>query len=52
MVISLEGLPGKLLQILREVVPEARRIGLLANPSERANARQRQAAEQVAAALA
>jgi len=50
-VISLEGLPGKLLQILREVVPEARRIGLLANPSERANARQRQAAERVAAGL-
>src|SRR5262245_22930159 len=50
-VISLEGLPGKLLQILSEVVPEARRIGLLANPSERANARQRQAAEQVAAGL-
>src|SRR5215510_2589661 len=40
-VISLEGLPGKLLQILREVVPEATRVGLLANPSELANTRQR-----------
>lgn len=50
-VISLEGQPGKLLQFLLELVPGVTRIGLLANPSERANARQRQAAEGAAAGM-
>ncbi len=50
-VISLDGQPGKLLELLVEFVPRAKRIGLLVNPSERANARQRQLAEGVAAGM-
>ena len=50
-VISLDGQPGKLLELLLEFVPGAKRIGLLVNPNERANARQRQLAEGVAAGM-
>lgn len=50
-VISLEGQPEKLLEFLLEVIPGVTRIGVLANPNERANTRQRQAAELVAAGM-
>jgi putative tryptophan/tyrosine transport system substrate-binding protein len=50
-VISLEGQPGKLLQFLLELKPGVTRIGVLANPNERASARQLQAAESVAAGM-
>lgn len=45
MVISMAGQPGKLLQILRDIVPGITRVGLLVQPSERASARQREVAE-------
>jgi putative tryptophan/tyrosine transport system substrate-binding protein len=48
---NLEGLPGKMLKLLRELVPGAARLGVLVNVGDPVDAIQRRDAEDAAAAL-
>ena len=49
--VSLDGLPSKILHLLLEVVPDARKIGVVSNVNEGAGRRQREEAEKAAAGL-
>lgn len=47
--VSLDGLPSKLLQLLLEVLPSAKTVGVISNANEAAGRRQREEADEAAA---
>lgn len=49
--VSLDGLPSKVVQLVRDVLPELKALGVLSNASETAGRRQLEEAERAAASL-